>query len=377
MKILVLTKRFYTGRDLLSDRYGRMWELPYFLAESGHEVRGFALSYRATEEMHLEREGGMNLGWQSMSIGLLPGIGLFRYWQEVKSCISDFKPDLIWAGSDVFHVIMGARLGSIFGVQVVADLYDNYESFSATRLLPGAGWLFRRSLVSVTGISCVSGILARKIANQLPTEPKITVVENGVDPESFRPMSKATCRHRLGLPKEGWLVGVAGALSASRGIAVLGDACLLLQQEGVPVHLVVAGPRDRNFHPPMSGEGFDLGILAHKDVPLFINALDVVVIANIDSEFGRYCFPVKLYETMACGVPLVAASVGAVAELFSDEQYCLFQPGDIDGLARVIKAQLYGPARPNLPVSSWREMAHKLEAFLEDVVASSPMSKSE
>ncbi len=167
MKILILTKRYYTGRDLLGDRYGRMWELPYFLAKSGHQVLGIALSYRATKEVRMEREGGMNLDWRSINIGFPPGIGLIRYWRELKACIAVFKPDLIWAGSDVFHVILGARLGSMLGIQVVADLYDNYESFSATRLVPGAAWLFRRSLAGVQGISCVSGILAHKIACDL------------------------------------------------------------------------------------------------------------------------------------------------------------------------------------------------------------------
>ncbi len=172
-------------------------------------------------------------------------------------------------------------------------------------------------------------------------------------------------------------MGVAGALSASRGVTILSDACRQLQKDGVPVHLTVAGPRDRNFHPPTSEEGFDLGILAHKDVPLFLNALDVVVIANIDSEFGRYCFPVKLYETIACGVPLAVASVGAMSELFSNEQYCLFKPGDSEGLVRVIKMQLHRPTPPSLPVTSWQELAHKMDAFFEEVIASSIMSRPE
>jgi teichuronic acid biosynthesis glycosyltransferase TuaC len=40
MKILVLTKRQYMGKDLLDDRFGRFRELPLELARLGHEVIG-------------------------------------------------------------------------------------------------------------------------------------------------------------------------------------------------------------------------------------------------------------------------------------------------------------------------------------------------
>ena len=45
MKILVLTKRQYMGKDLLDDRFGRFRELPLELAKLGHEVTGICLSY--------------------------------------------------------------------------------------------------------------------------------------------------------------------------------------------------------------------------------------------------------------------------------------------------------------------------------------------
>ena len=39
MKILVLSKRQYMGKDLLEDRFGRFWELPLELAQLGHDVQ--------------------------------------------------------------------------------------------------------------------------------------------------------------------------------------------------------------------------------------------------------------------------------------------------------------------------------------------------
>lgn len=40
MRILVLSKRRYTGKDLLDDRYGRLYEIPAGLVARGHAVVG-------------------------------------------------------------------------------------------------------------------------------------------------------------------------------------------------------------------------------------------------------------------------------------------------------------------------------------------------
>ena len=58
MRILVLTKRQYMGKDLLDDAYGRFYELPLELAALGHEVRGVCASYRRREEGLFDRRSG-------------------------------------------------------------------------------------------------------------------------------------------------------------------------------------------------------------------------------------------------------------------------------------------------------------------------------
>ena len=55
MKILVLTKRQYMGKDLLNDRFGRFRELPLELARLGHVIMGLATSYRQKERRNCAR----------------------------------------------------------------------------------------------------------------------------------------------------------------------------------------------------------------------------------------------------------------------------------------------------------------------------------
>ena len=83
MRILVLTKRQYMGKDLLDDRFGRFRELPLELARLGHQVHGLCLSYRARNEAQCHRLYRL-AGWPSRvaisqsNARLLAGIaGLF------------------------------------------------------------------------------------------------------------------------------------------------------------------------------------------------------------------------------------------------------------------------------------------------------------
>src|SRR5512144_1869585 len=155
MRILVLTKRQYMGKDLLDDRFGRFRELPLELARLGHTVKGLTLSYRNRAEGAFTDMSGCcdaSVTWQSVNLlnGFLPG--LEKYIRHARSMTRRFQPDIIWACSDVYHVIFGRRLARQFHTKCVIDLYDNLEAFTASQI-PGVLRLFRRSVKQAEGVT--------------------------------------------------------------------------------------------------------------------------------------------------------------------------------------------------------------------------------
>ena len=107
-------------------------------------------------------------------------------------------------------------------------------------------------------------------------------------------------------------MGTAGALHENRGIHHLFEAFALLKEEYANLHLALAGPRRKSMRIPSDPLIHDLGELPLDEVPAFLNALDVAVVCNLDNDFGRYCFPQKAREIMACDVPIIAARVGSM-----------------------------------------------------------------
>lgn len=366
MRILVLCKRNYTGKDLLDDRYGRLYEIPECLAGLRHEVRGVALSYRPRSSKTYRWNDAPGVRWHS--INALP-FGLLRYGAIVAGLTRGWKPDIIWASSDVLHILLAARLSRRHGIPFVADLYDNYESFGMAGM-PGAIKSFRSACRKAAGVTVVSNALKCRVATTCDQQQKVAVVGNAVRDDLFFPRDKAASRATLDLPAHVKLIGTAGSITANRGISDMFDAFDQLARKDEHVWLVHAGPVDhiasRYKHPRI----INLGALPLEVVPTFLCALDVAVVCNRDSDFGRYCFPLKFYETIACRVPLVVADVGDVGQLLANYPHCRYKPGDPNELA--IRIQRHLQERTfDIPfeVPSWSDRARNLESFLRDCIS--------
>lgn len=361
MRVLVLCKRQYTGKDLLDDRYGRLFELPVALASRGHEVTVLAASYRPKGNSSRVEE---RVDWHSIDAFRSP----FGYRQKLRHLIACMRPDVLWPSSDVLHVVEGGRQGRKNDIPVVVDLYDDYESFRLTSALGLVG-PFRQACAKAAALSVVSQTLAETIKVRIPGVGPMAVVGNGV-PEGFSVRApKDEARRQLGLPLDAALIGTAGALDASRGIDDLLHAFALLRQRRPNVRLVLAGPRDRNTAAFMARDAgvIDLGLLAHDRVPWIYSALDVGVVCNRDSAFGRACHPQKLVEMAACGLPMVAAAVGDAAIML--DQANLYVSGDALALAQRLEQQLDAPSRaPSSTALRWSELAVRLEAILQEAI---------
>ncbi len=366
MRLLVLAKRQYTGKDLVDDRFGRLRELPLELANLGHEVTGICLSYRLRREGLFPDSGSteaFQVPWHSLNLGSLIIPGLFRYYREVKRIARQFKPNIIWACSDAFHAILGVSLAKELNTKCVVDLYDNFEAFGATRL-PGVLSLFRGAVKNADGVTCVSQALADHVTQNYHCKGLTMVLENAVRKDLFYPQDRNTCRRKLGLPESANIIGTAGALYNERGIRALFRGFELLAAKDENLHLVVAGPRDRHSRLPSGPQVHDLGVLPLEKVPPLFNALDVAVISNRDSSFGQYCFPQKAYEIIACGTPIVASAVGPMKNLLAGHPEWLFEPEAPQSCADAIRSQLIQPTVVDFDIPSWGDMAKRLETFL-------------
>jgi glycosyltransferase involved in cell wall biosynthesis len=160
---------------------------------------------------------------------------------------------------------------------------------------------------------------------------------------------QAAARHALGLPPAAFIVGYVGqlrTLGMAKGVEQLVDALGRLRD--APCALaVVGGPaadvdalRARWQALGLPSELlFAPGQVAPDQVPLWLAAFDVGTIPFPDRpHFAECASPMKLFEYLAAGLPIVATRLLALAEVLVDgETALLTPPGDVAALAAALR----------------------------------------
>lgn len=361
MRIAFLCKRRYMGKDVIADRYARLYEIPYQLARLGHDVRGFCLGYQGQASGTWEHDAAPGcLQWESRSLRLPAMAG---YPHHLLKRLRAFSPDIVIAASDIPHVVLGAWLARKLKCPFVADLYDNFEGFGQARI-PGMVMLLRRAVRGADLVLTTSEPLRELVVDTYRARGEVVAMPSTVDKSVFHPRNKSDCRKALGLPLDAVLIGTAGGLLGSRGIGTVYAAWQHLASQRDDVHLVLAGPADAHCPPPSDERVHYLGMLPHAHTAKLFSALDVGVIYLRDTPFGRYCFPQKAYEMLACDLPIVATAIGVMPHLLAATPEYLYREGDVDDLVRALTARLAQPGREHTPIDDWATIIARFEISL-------------
>jgi len=347
------------------DRYGRLYELPSQLARMGHEVRAWCMDYRGhhdEQSQHAAEPG--TLAWTSYALDGIRIVRLAAYPRRLRTQLADFKPQLLIGASDIPHTALAAWLGDQLGVPCVVDLYDNFESFGQAQI-PGFRALLRYAIRKASLVITVSQALREKVINDYaPTHP-VVVMPNGINSTTFFPGDRVLARQALRLPPDARLVGTAGGLSRLKGVSTIYAAWPQMELAYPNLHLVLAGPVEKDLPIPTGPRVHYLGELPESQVAELFRALDVGIISLTDSPFGRYCFPQKTYEMLACHLPIVVTNIGEMGSLFAPWPRILFSSGNTRELIIAVQRQLEGPIKPAIPILDWHKLVAKIEPALK------------
>jgi glycosyltransferase involved in cell wall biosynthesis len=124
------------------------------------------------------------------------------------------------------------------------------------------------------------------------------------------------------------------------------------------------------------------GFVHRRDVAPILERADVLVMPHTATPVSeRYASPLKLFEYMATGKPIVASDLAAVREVLSDgDNACLVRAGDPESLASGIANVLEHPdlaeriARRAFDAAvkfTWARRAERLDALLDSVAGRS------
>lgn len=204
-------------------------------------------------------------------------------------------------------------------------------------------WLDRLTTwIPAAGVLCCSEA-AEQAQRQLRPERPMQVVSPSVNLDRFSGdalASPGACRETLGLHPAAPVVVMVARLERWKGVHVFVEAARAVRAVHPNAKFIVIGGTHA-LEPGYADEvqsasaqnGNVVQFMGHRsDVPLWIQAADVIVHASTEPE----PFGIVILEGLALGKPLVASNAGGAIEILRDGEGLLTPPGDARALAGAV-----------------------------------------
>lgn len=265
---------------------------------------------------------------------------------------------------------------SFLNKRFVYEIHSFPRNFWLYKLI----WRRAHKIVAIT-----KGLKNLLVKNGIEAD-KILVASDAVDLAAFNATKndKEELRIELGLPgKDSFLIGYIGkfkTLGMEKGIKTMIEALPLLGNETKMVF--VGGEESEIKEYKMFANRFNvlpqcifISYQPYAKVIRYIKAMDALVIPFPNKpHYAFYASPLKLFEYMASGRPIIASDLPALKEILNDKNALFFKPGDVSDLARVVKmvksSQMLGrhlsqQALADVKEYTWANRGRKILNFIK------------
>lgn len=213
-----------------------------------------------------------------------------------------------------------------------------------------AGFLYRHAhrIVVVT-----SAFKDHLIAHWQVPAGKIAIVENGVEPDLFRPdpAAAAAVRKQFSLERR-FVVCYIGTIGMAHGLetliaaaeqmqTVLPEGLFLIIGEGAEKRSIIDLAKARRL-----GNIRFLDQQPRERIPAFISAADVCLVLLKRTDLFKTVIPTKLLEYMSCARPVIVGVDGQSRQIVEEARAGVFvPPEDSNALTQAICAVAQDPAQ--------------------------------
>ena len=188
---------------------------------------------------------------------------------------------------------------------------------------------FRSYTAGVVAVSSKNKTEASKMG--YIDESKCKVFPNGTDTSLFKPLDKASCREKLGLPQGAFIVSCVGFICERKGQNRLLEAVRRLNDKNIKLLFIGAAAAIETF--PLEGEEILYkGTVKNIELPSYLCASDV------------FCLPTRaegccnaIIEALACGLPVVSSNLPFNWDVLDEKNSIMVNPDSVMEISLAIK----------------------------------------
>ncbi len=306
----------------------------------------------------------LKLGVRRVAIHREPHPADLLVWANFMYLIWRLKPDVIHGHGAKAGAFIRMKARSKHSIRV-------YTPHGGSLHYPLSTWKgafysrLERALMNSTELFLFESAFARNTYQRTigtPARGLVRCVFNGVTAEEFDPVALAS---------DATDIVYVGEFRHIKGADLLIDAVARLRADGKAVTLTLAGDGEEVGSLKAQVETHGLGgavrFIGHvKARDGFAKGKLLVVPSRGDS------MPYVVIEAAAAGVPMIAANVGGIPEIFGEHTDALFAPNSVGAMADAIETALDGHAAATARAKSLRErifMHFSQKAMVEGVLA--------
>lgn len=334
--------------------------------ERGHHVGIVADSLTGgarADAVLAEIEPRLKLGVHRVAIRREPRFADFMVWAHIAGLIRKLKPDVVHGHGAKAGAYVRLRRRSNKAIRV-------YTPHGGSLHYPLDTWKGRfysqleRTLMNSTDLFLFESAFARDTYQRTVGKPAglVRCVFNGVTSEEFEPVPRAD---------DATDVAYVGEFRRIKGADLLIDAVAKLRADGKPVTLTLGGDGEEFERLKEQVKRLSLGdavrFVGHVKARFgFSKGRLLVVPSRGDS------MPYVVIEAGAAGIPMIAANVGGIPEIFDTHTDALFAPSNAGAMADAIKAALDNPTATAARAQKLRERISEhfsQSAMVEGVLA--------
>ncbi|KIU43032.1 MULTISPECIES: glycosyltransferase family 4 protein [Bradyrhizobium] len=334
--------------------------------ERGHHVGIVADSLTGgarADAVLAEIEPRLKLGVRRVAIRREPRFADFAVWAQIAGLIRQLKPDVVHG-----H---GAKAGAYVRLRrrsnKVIRVYTPHGGSLHYPLDTLKGRFYsqlERTLMNSTDLFLFESAFARDTYQRTVGKPAglVRCVFNGVTSEEFEPITRAD---------DATDVVYVGEFRRIKGADLLIDAVARLRADGKPVTLTLGGDGEEFERLKEQVKRLSLGeavrFIGHVKARYGFSKGSLLVVPSRGDSM-----PYVVIEAAAAGVPMIAANVGGIPEIFDTHTDALFAPSNVAAMADAIKTALDNPAATAARAARLRERISEhfsQSAMVEGVLA--------
>jgi glycosyltransferase involved in cell wall biosynthesis len=212
------------------------------------------------------------------------------------------------------------------------------------------------------------------------SENKIFISPDGVDLDQFSiDISKEEAKQKVGLSDFKKIILYTGSLYSWKGVDTLVEAAKLSDSDYIFVFVGGSENHVDSFKEKYSEikNLFVVGRKSYKEIPIFLKSADILIIPNSGKKdlSSLYTSPMKLFEYMASGRPIIASNLPSIREILDDSTGYFFESDNPHSLSQAIKdifenysdaTEKAKEALSRVKSYTWLSRSEKILKFIEE-----------